>query len=148
MKSIGSDIGWPLVAGCVLAAIGLALPPGPQGNGATGTRVPPTLNGGGTADSNGTMIAVTGTDVTGSSVLYLIDTVRRQLAVYQATGGSSSTQGVELVGARRIALDLELDGFNDNSEYTYKELRDELRAKGLLASPAGDEAGRPGDTDR
>lgn len=132
MNRLGPEIGWPLVAGCVLAAIGLALPQG-QGNGATGTRVPPTLNGGGTADSNGQMIAVTGTDVTGASILYLVDTERRQMAVYQASGGSASTQGIKLVGARRIALDLELDGFNDKSEYTYKELRSELEAKGLLA---------------
>lgn len=88
--------------------------------------------GGGNADSNNRMIAVTGTDLTGASILYLVDTENMQLAVYQATGGSSSTQGLKLVGARRISLDLQLDGFNDRSEFTYKDLRREFESKGLL----------------
>ena len=79
-----------------------------------------------TADSNGSMIAVTGVDITGSSVLYLIDTEREQLACYQATGGASSTQGVKLVGARRIDLDLQLHGYNDDSEYDYRALEREF----------------------
>ena len=81
-----------------------------------------------TSDSNGSMIAVTGVDLTGSSVLYLIDTEAKQLACYQATGGSSSTQGVKLVGARRIDLDLQLHGFKDKSEYTYRELEEQFSA--------------------
>ena len=76
----------------------------------------------GTADSNGTMIAVTGIDITGSSILYLVDTQTKHLAIYQATGGSESSQGVKLVGARRIDLDLQLDGLNDRSQYTVHEL--------------------------
>jgi hypothetical protein len=68
------------------------------------------------------MIAVTGIDVTGSSILYLVDTEEQQLAVYQANGGSPSTQGVKLVGARRIDLDLRLDGFNDKTESNGKAL--------------------------
>lgn len=75
-----------------------------------------------TADSNGKMIAVTGIDLTGSSILYLVDTENRQLAVYQASGGADSTQGIKLVGARRIDLDLKLYGFNDKSEYSFEEL--------------------------
>lgn len=75
-----------------------------------------------TSDSNGTMIAVTGIDLTGSSILYLVDTERRQLAVYQASGGTDSMQGVKLVGARKIDLDLQLEGFNDKSQYSYEEL--------------------------
>lgn len=85
-----------------------------------------------TADSNGKMIAVTGIDLTGYSILYLVDTENRQLAVYQATGGAESTQGIKLVGARRIDLDLKLYGFNDKSEYSYEELEKrfaELRNK-------------------
>lgn len=72
--------------------------------------------GGATSDSNNRMIAVTGVDLTGQSVLYLVDTEAMQLACYQATGGSGGTQGVRLVGARRIDLDLMLDGFNDKTE--------------------------------
>ena len=79
------------------------------------------------------MIAVTGTDLTGSSILYLIDTENRQLAIYQATGGSEATQGVRLVGARKIDLDLQLVGFNDKSQYTYEELEKRFHAN---ASPS------------
>jgi hypothetical protein len=68
------------------------------------------------------MIAVTGVDVTGASVLYLIDTINMQLACYQATGGAKSTQNVRLIGARRIDLDLQLIGFKDESEYSYADL--------------------------
>lgn len=82
----------------------------------------PTLPAIATSDSNGSMIAVTGIDLTGSSILYLIDTERRQLAVYQASGGTDSMQGVKLVGARKIDLDLQLEGFNDKSQYSYEEL--------------------------
>lgn len=75
-----------------------------------------------TSDSNGRMIAVTGVDVTGSSVLYLVDTVGQQLACYQATGGGSATNGLKLIGARKIDLDLQLVGFNDKSEVSYEDL--------------------------
>ncbi len=76
-----------------------------------------------TSDSDGSMIAVTGIDITGSSILYLVDTKSRQLAVYQAQGGTSSTMNVKFVGGRNIDLDLQVDGYNDKSEYSYKELQ-------------------------
>ena len=76
-----------------------------------------------TSDSNEAMIAVTGVDITGASILYLIDTQNRQLAVYQANGGSESTQSVKLIGARRIDLDLKLYGYNDKSEHSFEELQ-------------------------
>ncbi|MEO2161324.1 MAG: hypothetical protein ABGY29_02245, partial [bacterium] len=52
----------------------------------------------------------------GPSILYLIDTESKHICIYQATGGSKSTRGVQFVGARRIDLDLQLDGFNDRTE--------------------------------
>ena len=107
-----------LVVGVVGYALGQGIGPAPP---AGQTQV--MMSGaGGTADSNGSMIAVTGTDITGSSILYLVDTENKQLAIYQANGGSSSTQGVRLVGARRISLDLELDGFNDRTQSNGKDL--------------------------
>jgi len=130
-----SQHGWVLVAGLALAAIGLARPP--QGGPSTGPQVEdltPSLPALANADSNNRMIAVTGIDITGSSILYLVDTVDYRLAVYQATGGSESMQGVKLVGARRIDLDLQLDGLNDKSQYSYKRLREEFQKKGLLPS--------------
>ena len=129
-----------LVVGCVLAAVGLARSPqgpGSQNQGQTQSpgRALPQITGGATADSNGRMIAVTGVDVTGASILYLVDTLSNRLVVYQASGGSESSQGLRLIGARRIDLDLELDGFNDKSEYTYKRLKEEFSKKGLLKDP-------------
>jgi hypothetical protein len=122
-----------LVAGGALAAVGLARnPQGGAQNPQPTTRAVPMMSGGATADSNGRMIAVTGTDVTGTSILYLVDTEKMRLVVYQANGGSESTQGVKFIGARRIDLDLELDGFNDKSEFPYKKLKEEFSKKGLI----------------
>ena len=124
-----------LVAGCLLAVVGLALPAASQGDGNDppigGSQVLP-APAGGTADSNSRMIAVTGVDLTGSAVLYLVDTVNPHIAVYQATGGSEGTRGIQLVAARRIDLDLSLDGLNDRSKYKYKELEDMFASQGLL----------------
>ena len=72
------------------------------------------------------MIAVTGVDRTGASVLYLVDTESKQLAVYQATGGTSSKMGIKLIGARRLDLDLKLFGYNDQSDYSYRELQQQF----------------------
>jgi hypothetical protein len=120
---------WILVFALALISFGLATESAPAQrngdptqNGQSGTRSFPTVAGYGTADSNGSMIAVTGIDVTGGSILYVIDTERRSLSVYQATGGTSSTMNVKFVGARNIDLDLQVDGYNDKSEYTYREL--------------------------
>lgn len=88
-------------------------------DGATQVPVTPSFA---TSDSNDRMIAVTGVDVTGASVLYLIDTINMQLACYQATGGAKSTQNVRLIGARRIDLDLQLIGFHDESDLSYSDL--------------------------
>ena len=121
-----------LGAGALLGALILSILPsaiarqGGGGGDGGGQQLPephPLIPAFGTADSNGSMIAVTKIDVTGSSILYLVDTRNRHLAVYQADGGSASTQGLKLVGARRIDLDLELDGYNDKSEYPVQELQ-------------------------
>ena len=111
--------GWLLLSGLVLALGGLVFGSGwaraatlqeDENDDEPPSQVLPTLSAGGTADSNGSMIAVTGVDITGQSILYLIDTETKQICAYQASGGSSSTQGIKFVGARRIDLDLELDG--------------------------------------
>ena len=139
MKSLVSH-GWVLLLGCLLAALGLARTPqgggGSSGQG-TGTRILPSLPAAANADSNNRMVAVTGTDVTGASILYLVDTVGLHLAVYQASGGGGSTRGVELMGVRNIGLDFELDGFNDQTRhegrpFRYKDLREMFLKEGLL----------------
>lgn len=146
----GSRPGWLLVAGLALAVVGLTFESGwaraaasPQDDDQNDTQVLPTLSAGGTADSNGSMIAVTGVDITGQSILYLVDTETKQICAYQASGGSSSTQGIKFVGARRIDLDLSLDGFNDKTESNgkplgYKDLRRMFEARSLAEDAAED----------
>lgn len=122
-----------LLVGLVLALVGLTLDSTLAQD--EETQVIPTLGIGGNADSNGRMIAVTGVDVTGQSILYLIDSEGQQICVYQASGGASSTQGIKFVGARRIELDLLLDGFNDKTEsngkpMAFKDLQRIFEAQG------------------
>ena len=98
-----------------------------QNGNQSGLRPIPMTANGMSADSNNRMIAVTGVDITGQSVLYLVDTIDKQLAVYQAAGGAPGTNSIRLVGARRIDLDLQLAGFNDKTEtggkpLTYEDL--------------------------
>ena len=121
--------GWLLVGGLVLALAGTAMSrQDSDPAGTIGIQSPSYATG----DSNDRMIAVTGIDITGSSVLYVIDTLERRLSVYQADGGSRSTSGIKWVGARNIDLDFEVDGWNDKSELSYKQLRDQLEASDLL----------------
>ncbi|MFT7169735.1 MAG: hypothetical protein ACI80K_002874 [Paracoccaceae bacterium] len=109
--------------------LGAPAPLQANGNSGQNTQVRPlpVTSSGVTGDSNNRMIAVTGNDITGQSVLYLVDTIDKQLAVYQASGGAPGTQNVKLVGARNISLDLQLDGLNDRTmvdkkPLTYKDL--------------------------
>ena len=83
-----------------------------------------------TSSSVNGFLAVTGSYGVGTSVLYLIDTVSRQLAVYEARGGSASQRRIVMVGARRIDLDLQLPGYNDRSEYEYDDLQKLFEKRG------------------
>lgn len=120
--------GWLVVTGLVLLGLGLVQSGGAAQDGKLGQLggqsggVGTGMSAFATSDSNGSMIAVTGLDVTGSSILYLIDTEGRHLSVYQATGGTDSMMNIKWVGARKIDLDLQVDGFNDRSQYSYKDL--------------------------
>ena len=73
------------------------------------------------ASANG-FIAVTGSYGVGTSVLYLIDTVNGQISVYEARGGTQSMRRLVWVGARRIHRDLEVLGYRDESEYSFRDL--------------------------
>ncbi len=130
---------WILCAGFALLALGLSTEGRPQGGEQEpppeSTRPSPQPMGFGTADSNGQMIAVTGIDVTGGSLLYLIDTASKHLSVYQAIGGTKSTMNLKWVGARNIDLDLQVDGWNDESEYSYKRLASEFEKQGTVSLP-------------
>ena len=70
-----------------------------------------------TAMSSSDMVAVTGSVGSGTSVLYVIDTQKKSLAVYRARvsrGGS-----IQFVGARRIKYDFELRSYHDASPKGY-----------------------------
>lgn len=90
---------------------------------------------GGTAAAANDIIAVTGSYGVGTSVLYVIDTARNQLAVYEARGGSPNASRLFLVGARRIDLDLQLEGYNDLSEFDYPALKRKFETRGDAAKP-------------
>jgi hypothetical protein len=117
---------WILGAGLSLVALGLAAQSQQGGGNTPPTQAPQPMRiatqGYGTSDSNGRMIAVTGVDVTGGGILYLIDTESRHISVYSAQGGTSSTSSIKWIGGRNIDYDLQVDGFNDKSELSYKEL--------------------------
>jgi len=135
---IQTRLAWTAMAGLLCGAIYAFQPQDDPGDDPDPTEsFPTTTFAGSTADSNNRMVAVTGLDVTGQSVLYLVDTLNMSLAVYQASGGASSTQGIKLVGARNISLDVELDGFNDRTEAKgrpmgFKDLEEQFRKNGLL----------------
>ncbi|MBK8976731.1 MAG: hypothetical protein IPM29_12500 [Planctomycetes bacterium] len=90
--------------------------------------------GGVAAGANG-ILAVTGSYGVGTSVLYVIDTVNKQMAVYEARGGSRSMRRLVLVGARRIDLDLALEGYNDESEFDYRSLKRRFAGAGDSSGP-------------
>ena len=89
--------------------------------------------GGGTGQSSNGFIAVTGSYGVGTSVLYLIDTVHKQISVYEARGGTQSMRRLVWVGARRIDRDLEVLGYRDESEYTHRDLEGMFRRNGREA---------------
>ncbi|MFN0206195.1 MAG: hypothetical protein ACKVS6_07760 [Planctomycetota bacterium] len=83
-----------------------------------------------TANSNNRMIAVTGPYQQGVALLYVIDTESKQLAIYEARGGSRSSGRINFVGARRIDLDLHLEGYHDDSEFSYADLAAQFKRSG------------------
>jgi hypothetical protein len=91
--------------------------------------------GGGTADGDRNMIAVTGTSASGAAVLYLVDTRLKRLAVYQASG-----KNIELVAARNIEYDLKLDSYRDTSEDEVQVRK--LRSDWLKGQPGKDAGGK------
>lgn len=92
------------------------------------------------ADSGQRYVAVTGEYMTGVSLLYVLDQQTQRLAVYEARGGAPNSREVVFVGARNIALDTQLDAFNDESEYTHSELRELFERRQV---PAGSGIEKP-----
>lgn len=104
----------------------------PTGTGVEAKTLPlPYESGSGGSSASHGIIAVTGSYGVGTSVLYVIDTRSRHIAVYEARGGSSAGRRLTLVGARRIDLDLRLEGYNDRSEYSFDQLKRKFEDAGL-----------------
>jgi len=123
---------WMLIAGGLLSAAGYALEPQGQDGGNNAPQIqmsPPMIAN---SDSNHRMIAVSAIDVTGNNILYVIDTISAHMAIYQANGGTKGTQGVKLVAARDISLDLQLEGLNDQSEFQFEDLYRQFVDSGLI----------------
>jgi hypothetical protein len=72
------------------------------------------------SDSNNRFVAVTCPTITGESVLFLIDSVQEQIAVYRYQAG----QGLEYLSSRKIEYDLRVSGYRDMSEFSYEQMRD------------------------
>lgn len=83
------------------------------------------------ADGDRRYVAVAAEYQTGVSLLYVLDQKTERLAVYEARGGASNSHRVSLVGVRNVGLDTQLDGFNDESDYSFKELQDLLERRGV-----------------
>ncbi len=83
------------------------------------------------ADGARRYVAVTGTYQEGVSVLYVLDQKEQRLAIYEARGGAANSRRVALVGVRNIRQDTQLDGFNDESEYSFKDLEELLERRGI-----------------
>jgi hypothetical protein len=84
------------------------------------------------SDGGRRYVAVTGPYQEGVSVLYVLDQVDQRLAVYEARGGAANSRRVALVGVRNVALDTELDGYNDESDYSFKDLEELLERRGVV----------------
>ena len=95
----------------------------------------------GAADGGRRYVAVTGNYMEGVSILYVLDQETQHLAVYEARGGASNSHRIQFVGARNIELDMQLDGYNDESDMTHKELEAEFLKSGIPVAEDGTKAG-------
>ena len=95
------------------------------------------------ADGGRRYVAVAGPYQAGVSLLYVLDQETQHLAVYEAKGGAPNSHEVVLVGVRNIQLDTLLDAFNDESDYTYQQLKAFLEKRGVSTeeNPSGSSSG-------
>jgi len=74
---------------------------------------------GGTADSDGRFVAVTGAVGSGTSVLWLVDTEKKRVCVYKSENGKN----IVWVASRNVAYDFKVEGYHDESSLSAEELR-------------------------
>lgn len=85
-------------------------------------------------DSGYRYVAVTGNYSPDVALLYVLDQETQHLVVYEARGGASNSHEIKLVGARNIELDTQLDGFNDKSDYSHKDLERQFLKSGIITA--------------
>jgi|MDSW01.1.fsa_nt_gb hypothetical protein len=93
------------------------------------------------SDGGRRYVAVTGEYSEGVTLLYVLDQETQHLVVYEAKGGANNSHSVKFVGARNIELDTLLDGFNDESEYSHKDLERQFIKSGHLTEEGGIKGG-------
>ena len=86
-------------------------------------------------------LLVTSTLGATSSMLFVVDPKARTLAVYEAVPGAEEASGLRLVGARKIAADLRLTRYRDQSEFSYSDLQEGYES-GRLPGKDGSERDR------
>ena len=101
---------------------------------------PPTVHAQ-SADGGRRYVAVTGEYSEGVALLYVLDQQTQHLVVYEAKGGANNSHSLKFVGARNIELDTLLDGFNDESEYSHRDLERQFIKSGHLPEDEGIKGG-------
>lgn len=96
------------------------------------------------ADSGDRYVAVATDYQTGVGLLYVLDQKTQHLVVYEAKGGAPNSHQLVFVGARNISLDTQLDGFNDESDYSFKELKEMFERRSLPTGASAPAADAPG----
>jgi hypothetical protein len=86
------------------------------------------------SNSNNRFVAVTSPIGSGESVLFLVDSEKEQIAIYKF----NRNKGLVFLAARKIDYDLMIDGYQDMSEFTRSELKQEYQKQ--LARSAADSA--------
>jgi len=93
------------------------------------------------SDGGRRYVAVTGPYMAGVSLLYVVDQETQHLAVYEARGGAANSHRIQFVGARNIELDMQLDGYNDESDMTHQDLEKEFQKSGIPVADTSTKAG-------
>ena len=74
------------------------------------------------SNSNNRFVAVTTPIGSGESVLFLVDSIKEQITIYQF----DRNKGLKFVAARKIDYDLKINGYEDKSRYTRNDLKDQF----------------------
>jgi hypothetical protein len=74
------------------------------------------------SNSNNRFVAVTTPIGSGESVLFLLDSEKEQITIYQF----DRNKGLRFIAARKIDYDLKINGYEDRSRYTRNDLKQQF----------------------